>query len=214
MSVDSVRSGSSVDYTMSSVALDANRVTMTAEDVLIYVRMQLDSIDAQLNDFKGEIEQRKQRTEDLREAQAILRKYTQGNGSVKNIPPEDYNRLMTLLGRNTSDPKVYDVYTQLLESYGGFVAQEEFTLPNGKVVEKGAEVKASGKFANKHLSGKEAEGMKETLRSAQEGVNSNNEMLMLDVQKLVQQRNQASQFASNMLHFDHEDKMGIIGNIR
>jgi len=214
MSVDSVRSGSSVDYTQSSLLMDVNRVTMTAEDILIYVRMQLNSIDAQLNDFKDEIDARKRRADDIREIQSILRKYTNSNGEVENISEDDLNRLMTLLGRNASDPIIKRVYNRMLASYDGFTAQEAFTLPGGTLVAKDADVAATGEKANQHLSAKEADGLKEDLRSAQEAVNSYNEMSMLNLQKLFQQRNQISQFASNVLQLDHEDKKGIIGNIR
>ncbi|HEU4405474.1 MAG TPA: hypothetical protein VFS43_09310 [Polyangiaceae bacterium] len=223
--------------------------TMSPEDIMNYVRSQLGSIDGQMADYKTDVEARQKKADELREAMSLLREMKQGDGSIQgHFPEEKYNRLMTLLGKNSGDPSARAAYETLLDSYGGYHATEDFSLPgpNGNtLIERGQQqgnmagadrdpylrtpdgtpqLDANGQpVVNPNrgqddqdciLDPTETQGVMDNVKQALESINSDNEMVMMELQKLMQQRNQITQFASNAMNLDNETKKSVIGNIR
>lgn len=65
-----------------------------------------------------------------------------------------------------------------------------------------------------HLTVEELNQIAERLKSSLENLNSDNELTMMGLQQLMQQRNQISQFSSNMLNSVNEGLKSIIANWR
>jgi hypothetical protein len=228
--------------------------TMSPEDIMNYVRSQLGNIDAQMADYKANVEARQKRAEELREAMALIREMKAGNGTDNGLEAgeigghfdhEKYNRLMTLLGKNSDDPSIKNAYEMFLNSYGGYHATETFNLPGKEPVNQGdlqgimagdsgepylldengtPRRDASGQpMPNPDyrvdtqdciLDADETQAVMDNTKQGLESINSDNEMVMMELQKLMQQRNQITQFASNAMNLDNETKKSVIGNIR
>lgn len=215
-------------YNLQSGVVEASLVrTMSADDIVMYVRSQLGSIDGQLNDYKNIVVAKQKKSEELREVTALLRELKGGRDELKggnaavdtSTEPEKYNRLMTLLAKNSDSASAKSAYDGLLDSYGGYQATETIELPDGRAVQKG-EVDGimagadPGDIHDVNLNAIETQSVMDNVKQSLEGINSDNEMVMMELQKLMQQRNQITQFASNALNVDNETKKGVIGNIR
>ncbi|HEV2742649.1 MAG TPA: hypothetical protein VGV91_05810 [Rubrobacter sp.] len=255
MSVSNVPTGSSAAPVHSASTagvgiLDTMSMeTMSPEDIMNYVRSALGNIDGQMNDYKTAVAERQKKSAELREAMSLLREMKQSDGSIRgHFDHEKYNRLMTLLAKNSGDPSAKAAYESLRDSYGGYHATEDFSLPgpDGDVPVKQGEqlgnmagadedpylrnpdgtpqLDANGLPVPNPLCGKdgqdcvldsnETQGVMDNVKQALESINSDNEMVMMELQKLMQQRNQITQFSSNAMNLDNETKKSVIGNIR
>lgn len=213
---------------------DATMSAMSPEDIMNFVRIALGSIDAQLNDYKELVEKRQEKAADISKAMSILRAGIAPNGELRPdcISDEEYSRAMNLLTKHLDIPEVRSARNAFLESYGDYRSDMTMELPGSddgvddisgpNAVTKDGEVSSDlekfvgGEWVNENrmMRADEFSGLMQNLQSGLESLNSDNEMIMMNVQKLMQQRNQVSQFASNMLKINDEMLMAIIGNLR
>lgn len=154
----------------------------------------------------------------------------------------NYNEMMTKLSHHLDNPSVKAAYESMLQSYGGYANTGTGELvgvasASGKVQITAAQVKAqdpnadlkkavdavvNGKVVFELSSAKQDQIMNKeemdsfvnSLNDALSGINSGNELMMMNLQQLMQFRNQISQFGSNNLKAMHDTAMGVISNTK
>lgn len=178
---------------------------MSADYIMWYVAQSLGNIGAQLDDYKRAVDQRRAKSEDIRNALALVTSVSAG-AEEGRFTEEEYGNLMRLLSSyGKTDPALQGAHDQLLRSYGGYVGADGIPVdpPSG-----------DGFDADKSLGEPEWNKVIDQLKQSQEALNSDNELTMMKLQTLMQQRNQISQFASNVLNTLHDNSKAIISNIR
>jgi hypothetical protein len=114
---------------------------------------------------------------------------------------------MSTLAQFPDDPSLRAAYNTLWKSYGGYTDPK-----TGQVIPN--QPSRLGADSNKDLNSNEWLNVTKGVEESLSDLNSDNEMLMLNVQTLMQQRNQISQFASNVLNTMNESVKAVIGNLR
>ena len=175
---------------------------LSADYIIWYVGQALGDIGAQLDDYKRHVDKKREKAEEIR---TILAQVTDAS---ENGQFADYDKAMqTLKSYAENDPALAGAYEHLLRSYGPY--QDAQGNPVGHATDED-----HGIDNNRHLNQREWSKVIDQLKQSQEALNSDNELTMMKLQTLMQQRNQVSQFASNMLNVLHENAKAVIGNIR
>ncbi|HMJ12762.1 MAG TPA: hypothetical protein VK524_15175, partial [Polyangiaceae bacterium] len=163
-------------------------------------------IGAQLDDYKQDVDAKRAKADDVMTALAEARSVST-RGRDGTFPDGKYAETMAVLAKyKDDDPAIQGAYEQLLRSYGPYtdpVSGENFRT-----------TATDHKDQNQGLSPKEWNEVMDQLKRSLESLNSDNELTMMKLQTLMQQRNQITQFASNMLNVLHENNKAVIGNIR
>lgn len=189
---------------------------MSPEDVLAYVSLALGNIGKQLEEYKKYVQEKQAVAADLNKALALARDASRAGGDQKKFTQAEYDEFMALLAKYPEDENLKAAHDQLLASYGGYNTPDGGTL--GKFAMEDGRIHASklapGDEQNGHLNPAEWKNITDHITSSLEQLNSENEYTMMKLQTLMQQRNQVSQFATNMLNSLHENAKAIIGNMR
>lgn len=153
-----------------------------------------------------------------------------------------YNRAMTLLAKNTDLPCAKAAYNELLESFSGFTATSDLDIdgvqykegdtigvtdpPNQYVLDAKGNIVQNPDgspminkdwkpgLPDRKMNEQEIESVLANIKDAQEGINSDNQMLLMDLQRLLALRNEILTKGSNELKGDHDTKSAIINNYR
>jgi hypothetical protein len=185
---------------------------MSPDEIMAYVASALNDISGQMDTIRQKIQARQERAREIREAQALFNTLTEGGDATIQRGTEEYEQLMKMLEKFKDDPKLGKAYNSLLTTVGGY------TDANGNAVEPTADMATTDELkkalGDRKLVKDEASKIGQYFQDALADLNSDNELVMMDLQKLAQQRNQVTQFSSNMLNAMNEGMKSVIGNIR
>lgn len=231
--------GSSV-VSNASAAFGNGVSLMSPDEIIAFVSKALGDIGDQLNDYKNMVQQRQEKARDLREISATLRDMA-SKGDLTSYEQEKFDRMMNQLAKyKDADPSLKAVYDTFMNSYGGYQkidpqSGEYVKNDKGEVLCEGIMAGANeagmkeisdpisgakmliwnpGDSQDMLLTAAELSPMLDNLKSAQEGLNEDNELTMMSLQQLMQRRNQISQLGNGMLSMVNETSKAIIGNFR
>lgn len=211
----SVQGTSSTSYIQHSSPSDAGVRLMSADDIMAYVTQALGDVGGQLEVFRKKVEDRQAQAAVLRDTSALLRA-SRGNDGIGSMDQAQFGAVMTNLSKLAeTNPLAKNVYDKILASYGGFVAG-----PGGAGGKAEGEIvgvmagTANNDGQDMWLENVDCDGIMKNLEEAQSGLGSDNELIMMDLQQLMQRRNQITQFSSNCMNVMNEGMKAVIGNIR
>jgi prefoldin subunit 5 len=183
---------------------------MGPDDVLAYVARALGDVGSQIDDIRKQVDARQAKSAELREIVAELRNMQGGGGDLTHYDAEKYDAMMTKLSHfaegNGPAAKVYESF---LQSYGGYRDTEK----GGAIVGTLAGDKANDS-QDMLMNAAELTSAVKNIEEAQSALGSENEVTMMNLQQLMQRRNQVTQFSSNSLNSINEGLKSVIGNIR
>lgn len=221
VSVNNTTSGSNVHSTAAAgmeVALNRSRTTMSAEDIMAYVQQALDNIDGGFKRYKDEIEARQAKANKIRELMSTIRANASAEGGNGHLGAD---KIKEKLDAALEDPALQDSATQevLQNLRNSYKVEERDDGGGGQVGADGiAGVDGDGHITDiERYRGFGKEAVVDTLKNLEERLttlNSDNELVMMNLQKLMQQRNQVTQFSSNVMNMINETLKGVIGNLR
>lgn len=190
---------------------------MSPEDILAYVSLALGNIGKQLDSYKAYVQEKQAAAADLNKALNLAREASRAGHDHEKFTQEQYNEFMALLAKYPDDPGLKAAHKELLASWGGYIKPDggqvgKLAMDDGRV--SGDKLFGKRDEQNAHLNPTEWKTVIDHITSSLEQLNSDNEYTMMKLQTLMQQRNQISQFASNMLNSLHENAKAIIGNLR
>jgi hypothetical protein len=192
-----------------------NVTLMSPDDILAYVSKALGDIGDQLNDYKTLVQDRQAKAKDLRDLASELRNMQQG-GDLTAYDGAAYNEFMQKLAKyKDSDPALGKVYSDFMNSYGGY--HDESGKKVGTLAGDDKHWFGKGGVGDSQdmlMDSKELANALKNVEDAQSNLNSENELTMMSLQQLMQRRNQISQFSSNALNMMNEGMKSIIGNMR
>jgi hypothetical protein len=185
-----------------SAFFGTNVELMSPDYIMWYVAQSLSSIGAQLDDYKRHVDEKRAKAEEIQKVLAEVTTASAG-GRKGRFAEGEYDKSMAILAQYKEDEALNGAYEQLLRSHGGYVR------PDGKQVDG-----LAGGDHDSTLNSSEWNKVIDQLKQSLEALNSDNELTMMKLQTLMQQRNQVSQFASNMLNALHENSKAILSNLR
>lgn len=194
---------------------------MSPEDIMAYVSLALGNIGKQLEAYKAYVEAKQAAAADMNKFLAFAREASGPGEDHKQFTQEQYAEFMQLLAKYPDDQGLAAAHRLLLESWGGYdnangqriggrLATDDGRVSGDDLPDWPVEPDAQ----NGGLSASEWKRVIDSVSSSLEQLNSDNEYTMMKLQTLMQQRNQISQFSSNMLNSLHENAKAIIGNMR
>lgn len=169
------------------------RATMSPEDIIAYVTAALTNIDGEFQYWKDEVEARQEKSRQVRELLNTIRSNTGPNGGTGAA---NFDNIQAALDAAKADPTL-NTDPEVMETIAGLERNRAYGADGGR--------------------GIAPEPLAQAQRSLEEklaSLNSDNELVMMNLQKLMQQRNQVSQFSSNALNLLNETLKGVIGNLR
>jgi hypothetical protein len=192
---------------------------MSPEDILAYVALALGNIGKQLDSYKSHVQEKQAAAADLNKALTMAREASRTGEQHERFTQEQYTEFMLLLAKYPEDEGLQAAHRELVRSWGGYIKPDGGpvgTLAMADLRVSGVNENLPGKAdeQNGHLDPTEWKNVIDHITSSLEALNSDNEYTMMKLQTLMQQRNQISQFASNMLNSLHENAKAIIGNLR
>ena len=205
-----------------SIFLGADLTLMGPGDVLAYFAKAMDNVGLQLKDFQNVVEERQAQAKEFRELLTEARRFGKGGGEVKDLPPEEYAAFMARLAKHAeSNPQIDAAYDQLLKSYGGYIDPETKAEVGTLAMDDGDKhdlhlnlLDPKKDTQNAHLNQDEWNNVVKNLEESLTNLNSSNELTMMKLQTLMQQRTQLTQFATNMLSQLNESAKSILTNLR
>lgn len=192
-----------------STLVGADIQLMGPGDVLAYVTLALSNLSQQLNDYKSQVMAKQEKASDVHAIVAELREWNTGGNGIKEMDRKRYADLMSRLAKYPNDPQLKAAYEMLLKSYGGYTDSVTRVVVPDPPKDPNHDIDV-----NKNLNGSEADKVIKNVEESLSNLNSDNELLMLNLQTLMQQRNQISQLASNVLNSMNESAKGLIANLR
>jgi hypothetical protein len=192
---------------------------MSAEDILAYVALALGNIGKQLDSYKAYVQEKQAAAADLNKALTMARTASRTGDDHTKFTQEQYTEFMLLLAKYPEDPGLQAAHKELLASWGGYIKPDggdvgKLAMADLRVSGVNENLPGKADEQNGHLNPTEWKNVIDHITSSLEALNSDNEYTMMKLQTLMQQRNQISQFASNMLNSLHENAKAIIGNLR
>lgn len=202
--------------------------TMSPGEIIAFITKALGDIGDQLGDYKKLVEDRHKKATELRQVMSTMRDMATA-GDATNYSAEKYNEMMTLMARHAkTDPEVKAAYEHFLGSYGGYTNNDSglpegvFAGQDGKNIfnttedeknAKGPDGKPLVDTQDMCMSKAEMDNVMKNIENAQQNLNSDNELMMMNLQQLMQKRNQISQLGTNLLNTSNESLKAVIGNI-
>ncbi len=190
---------------MSSVGMiapsgEATLASLSPEDVLAYVDSVLSDVDGQMQDYMNLARDQKSRIEQERKLQNALRTIKDDNLNEKTKNHDTYEgRITRLEGMKES----------LLDGTTDNSTRSAINSAFSKLGDKNAN---SGKALKMDDS-----AIDDAIQSSVDRVanlNSNSEMMMMQLNSLMQRRSQVVQFASNVMSQLDRAQLGIINNMK
>lgn len=203
--IGSTSSTSSVHQTQPSFGPSVT--LMSPDDILAYVTKALDDIGGQLENYKDVVAARQEKAGKLREITAAMREMNRSDG-MKGYDQDKYAEMMTKMSTMRDDPNVAAAYDAFMISYGGYVDTKTGNVEGTMAGTSGSDDQ------DMFMDTAESAKVLKFIEDAQGGLNSDNELVMMNLQQLMQRRNQITQFSSNAMNVMNEGTKSIIGNIR
>ena len=243
MPIDATSKTSSASATQGPSPFTSSASIMTPEQIIALCARTLNSLGDQLNDYKDLVMKKQEKAGEIRQALSDFRSLNEDGGdlTLEDVMkhPEQYNAMMANLEKNKNDPQVANLYKTMVDTFGpkvgigadgkGTVQVDINKLPPAMeaVVKQNLDfgfVELSPDNIDKYLNspgGSEKVSIKaENLTKVEkdmEGVltslNSDNELVMMNLQQIMQQRNQASQLYASLQSSMNETMKSIIGKI-
>lgn len=183
---------------------------MSPDALIMFMQRALGDIGEQLQQFKDVVTQRQEKAKDLRDIAAAIRDMqanADSDGALTAYDQSKYCELMNKMEKYKSDPAIGQAYETFLSSYGGYYQEDGKTITG---VMAGAK---SDDNQDMKLSSTELANALKKIEGAQENLNSENELTMMQVQQLASKRNETTQLCSNLLKSFNESAMTPIRNI-
>jgi hypothetical protein len=184
---------------------------LSPDMILQYVQLRLANIDNQLKDFTNEVNDRKKRQDDLRAFEAAVRELNSG--------PSGYDT--TGFGEDSAvDSKKYDSKQSELNALSCEKldnAKKQLSSASPDLAKKLDGLKTDIMEANDDGSKISSEKLNTLLDDAKDELsklNSDNEMTMMRLSSLMQQRTQVVQFSSNVMSSLNDAAKSVLQNMR